>query len=48
MKKPGMVYSMIEEIVPNGERIEFFGTAYSFRNYWTTIGTEVNDICFNN
>ena len=43
-----MVYSVIEEMVPNGERIEFFGTAYNLRNYWTTIGTDVNDIHFNN
>ena len=35
---------MIEKMVPNGEKLELYGTSYNLRNYWTTIGIGVNPI----
>ena len=43
-KKPDEVYAMVEEMIPNGEKVELYGTSHNLRNYWTTIGIDINPI----
>eukprot|EP00924_Labyrinthula_sp_SR-Ha-C_P015341 snap_masked-scaffold_87-processed-gene-0.29-mRNA-1 protein AED:0.37 eAED:0.37 QI:0/-1/0/1/-1/1/1/0/2646 len=42
MRKPIEFYQLIEECLPGGLYLELFGRTHNLRDYWTTIGDEVD------
>lgn len=40
-QKPEEIYSLIEEMVPNGKYLEIFRQKNNLRNHWVTVGNEV-------
>lgn len=43
-QKPEEIYHLIEDLVPNGNYLEIFARKNNLRNYWISIGNELNDI----
>jgi len=46
-KKPEEIYKIIERFCLGRKRIELFGSTYSTRPGWVTIGKDITDTNFN-
>jgi mRNA (2'-O-methyladenosine-N6-)-methyltransferase len=40
-QKPEEIYTMIEDVMPNGNYLEIFGRRNNLHNGWVTIGNEI-------
>eukprot|EP00924_Labyrinthula_sp_SR-Ha-C_P011423 augustus_masked-scaffold_46-processed-gene-0.9-mRNA-1 protein AED:0.36 eAED:0.36 QI:0/-1/0/1/-1/1/1/0/2648 len=42
MRKPVEFYTIVEECLPGGLYLELFGRTHNLRDYWTTVGNEID------
>ena len=40
-KKPSKLYRIIEELVPNGAKLELFARLHNLRSLWISVGNEL-------